>query len=159
MGRVYYLLSVLSVVIFTTSCVTSKGFKETAIVDYSSYYDEGFFISESNSVNFDYKPVGSVFTVVKGNYLVEREYNRNRSGNSSVIDVRSNKSPRQKSNRNSWKSYATQDYNIYDALDEVVMECKKKGADGIINIKILFTNDKKYGDGYEITGMAIKRLP
>jgi len=160
MGRFYYLLFALALtVLFTASCVTSKGFKETAIIDYSSYYDEGFLITESNSVSFNYKPIGSVFTIVKGNYLVEKEYGRNYSRSSSVIDIRSNKQPRQKNSRNNWNSYTTQNYNIYDALDEVVRESKLKGADGIINIKIQFTYDKNYGDGYEITGMAIKRLP
>lgn len=63
MKNLFYIL--LAVLLFT-SCSMYKSINETVVIDYSRYTSQGFFITESNSVSFDYKPIGSVVTVVKG---------------------------------------------------------------------------------------------
>lgn len=38
----------------------------TNIIDYSEFAEQGIFVTESNSVNFDYKPLGSVVSFTRG---------------------------------------------------------------------------------------------
>ncbi|MDH6304658.1 uncharacterized protein YbjQ (UPF0145 family) [Parabacteroides sp. PF5-5] len=50
-----------------SSCVTHQKYREySAFIDYSQYMKEGFFLTESNSVNFDYIPVGNVSSLIVG---------------------------------------------------------------------------------------------
>ena len=42
--------------------------QESVIIDYSKYNNKGFFITESNSVNFEYKAIGSISAKVESGY-------------------------------------------------------------------------------------------
>ena len=55
-------------VIGLASCATVSvpQFTTTTFVDYSEFTKQGIFVTESNSVNFDYKPLGSVVSVTQG---------------------------------------------------------------------------------------------
>lgn len=44
--------------------------QESSIIDYSQYAKKGFFITQANSVNFDYTPIGSISAKVEGGYEV-----------------------------------------------------------------------------------------
>lgn len=91
--------------------------------DLSEYNKNGMFITESNSVSFEYDPVGLVQTVGGGRSLVNKEY--------VTLTTR-------------------------DVLDGFVNECKKQGADAVINIRIA-TSSKDNIPTYQISGMAVKR--
>ncbi|MDR0681615.1 MAG: hypothetical protein LBG15_07200, partial [Dysgonamonadaceae bacterium] len=56
---------VLILTVFT-SCVPGRmGYHtNTYIIDYSVFTEKGFFVSESNSVSFDYRPLGSLHVTV-----------------------------------------------------------------------------------------------
>lgn len=54
-------------VLCMTSCVSYEQFTVTNVVDYSEFSQRGIFVTESNSVNFDYQPLGSVVSVTYGN--------------------------------------------------------------------------------------------
>ena len=67
-----YLLLML-IAIGLASCVTVEQVTHTNIIDYSRFTKNGIFVTESNTVNFDYEPLGSVVATSRGpvaSYLV-----------------------------------------------------------------------------------------
>lgn len=48
------------------SCVSVQQYTTTNIIDYSEFAKQGIFVSESNSVSFDYQPLGSVVSITQG---------------------------------------------------------------------------------------------
>lgn len=48
------------------SCGTIEQVTHTDIIDYSRFTKNGIFVTESNSVNFDYEPLGSVVSTSRG---------------------------------------------------------------------------------------------
>lgn len=126
------LFIVFCVLIGSFSCVAPRlSYKETIIVDYMRYSNIGFFVTESNSVSFDYTPIGSVTTIVVGETKVQDQ-------ETGRIKKR--------------------DYHIYDAIDEIVRQSRRMGSDGIIGLTLspkLSTTG--FTEGYIVSGMAIKR--
>lgn len=53
-------LLLLTIVVSMSSCFPLEQMTVTEIKDYSSLTDKGIFVTEANSVNFDYTPIGSV---------------------------------------------------------------------------------------------------
>ena len=141
MKNLFYIL--LSVLLFT-SCSMYKSINETVVIDYSRYTSQDFFITESNSVSFDYKPIGSVVTVVKG--TKKKETGKQNDGDSV-----------QKRKKSFFEEPRAEYYSVYEAIDEFVRKSKNAGANGTLNFKVSYTNDKEFGNGYVITGMAIKK--
>lgn len=147
-------LSIVTLLIVTSCSIPTPKtvYKETFVIDYSRYNKQGFYITESNSVSFDYEPVGSVITVLKGlNNLTQVEVHNEYSDTDAQLSVRTNREPKTK-----MKSVNNK-YTIYDAIDEFATKCKDIRANGVINFKINYTFDTVYGTGYEISGMAIKK--
>lgn len=60
----YLLLMMLTIGL--ASCMSVQQFTTTTIVDYSEFAKQGIFVTESNSVGFDYHPLGSVVSVTQG---------------------------------------------------------------------------------------------
>lgn len=60
-------ISILLLTISLTSCNMMPYVKSVGYIDYSMY-DNGFFITESNSVQFEYKPLGSISTLIISGY-------------------------------------------------------------------------------------------
>lgn len=143
--------TILFICFVLPSCITTTGVKETFFIDYKRYSDRGFFLTESNSVSFDYTPIASVLTVVKGEKQTVAK--KNNTGK----EVKHSARDRRESLFGDYTSKKTVKYSVYDALDELVSRSGKMGADGIINLKIIYTYDKDLGGGYDISGMAIKR--
>ncbi|NDW08672.1 hypothetical protein [Dysgonomonas sp. 520] len=117
MKKILNLIPICLIAILLASCVsTTFTYQKIVSIDYSKYNTEGFFITESNCVNFDYTAISSV--IVRNNYFT--------------------------------------DPNII--FEELINECKKQGADGIINLNFYLSSDNKGEEGdYIIKGMAIKR--
>lgn len=70
-------LFLLLIAIGLTSCSTVVSFPQfttTTVVDYSEFAKKGIFVTESNSVNFDYKPLGSVVSVTQGAWSTVASY-------------------------------------------------------------------------------------
>lgn len=59
-----YLLLML-IAIGLASCSTVEQFTLTDVTDYSAFTNRGIFVTESNSVNFDYEPLGSVISITQ----------------------------------------------------------------------------------------------
>ncbi|MGV8136029.1 MAG: hypothetical protein AB2L20_12505 [Mangrovibacterium sp.] len=63
MKKIFLALSIA----ILTSCVTYSPLVN--FVDYSAYNNDGMFLTESNSVNFDYTPVGSINVLLYSGYV------------------------------------------------------------------------------------------
>jgi hypothetical protein len=53
-----------TVLLLFSGCITYRYVELTSVIDYSKYTKDGFFLSESNSVNFEYEAFGSVSAVI-----------------------------------------------------------------------------------------------
>ena len=131
------LLAVMA--LFLNSCVTiGKYMVNYVTIDYSKYTEKGFFITESNSVNFDYKPIGSIsIESVSGNVAVE-------------------------SNDSYSEHYKPA--SLKDAFDKLHTIGLEKGANGVINVKMDYLNSFKdpssgviYMGRWVVTGMLISK--
>lgn len=139
----------LSLILVMASCSTKYAMiKESSIIDYSSFEKNGFFLSEANSVSFDYRAVGSVSATVLNGWEVKGVAKDNR--------------------QNAVTSMGEQiKYGLYknatpnDVLDELYKKAIENGANGIINLSIKPTTETIPGrgmiKGYYATGMAIKK--
>ncbi|MDR1716907.1 MAG: hypothetical protein LBS20_13805 [Prevotella sp.] len=161
-------LCVLLVSVFFVSCdvynLKIVPLNYVNVWDYSLLTDQGIFVTESNSVGFDYKTIGSI-------YIELREGERKEANDNVNYTVRDK--------RNMTKSEKKEAQYIRYSPNYVVAkigeELKKINANGIVNLKIVYdknyidtsnsqlnTDQKKkglilHGPGYIITGMAIKR--
>lgn len=147
------------IAICASSCIAPAGIKRTEIVDYKRYFDKGFFLTESNSVSFDYSPIASVFTIVKGSTQQPVPDQKSKARAWADDDTKATTKYSARDRREGGAQPATKvksvRYDIYDALDELVNKSYKLGANGIINLKITYALDKDYGYRYEVSGMAI----
>lgn len=139
-----FLVSVLS------SCMKIPYISTSSIIDYSYYSDKGFFITESNSVNFQYKPICSIQVRVESGYEVtgsDKEVSRSLLGGEKTTY----------SEKMGNYKIAT----VNEALDLIYKESVEKGANGVINMKITpltaYQGNQTIITGYYVTGMAIKR--
>lgn len=98
----------------------------TVIRDYTPMTDKGIFVTESNSVDFDYVPLGSVVSVTSGAY-------------SSSVD----------------KGIKYENVDLGKAFEEISKMLVVMDANGLINLKIesSFDNLIHY---ITVTGMAIR---
>lgn len=119
----------------------------SGITDYSIFAKKGFFITESNSVNFEYQPIGSVYVKQQAGYEVlsntakQKVYSDDVTGGQLTKDF------------NTMKIGSTFiPLDINRGLKEIYIQSEKAGSNGIINLKITHWNG-----GYSITGMAIKK--
>ena len=123
------ILMLLMVVGLFSSCGINKlpYTSNIYVLDYKYFTEKGFFITESNSVNFDYEPVGSISVLISSGYV---------------------KSEKELAKQNSKKSFDDSLYpfvnsygskfiaaNYNDALDMIYDEAKAQGGNGVINLK------------------------
>lgn len=124
--KIKLVFAVLSMLFFA-SCAP-KIHLYSYIFDLSEYDKNGMFITVSNSVNFEYIPIGLVQTISGG---AER-----------VVEGR----------KTTYKTLSQQE--VFDKFVEV---CRSKGADAVINCEIKQLASQRENLSYQITGMAIKR--
>ena len=133
-----------------TSCSPKILYSEAVgFVDYSTYQDQGMFLTESNSVNFEYDAIGSVTVVVySGNTVVSP------TSRVEANDIYGDETTIQ--SKMKWKSASPE-----DALNAAVKQVSNKGGNGLINIKITPTTEigtsRTSRSGFLVTEMAIKR--
>jgi uncharacterized protein YbjQ (UPF0145 family) len=94
-------------------------------IDYSLYSEKGFFITESNSVSFEYESIASITMTDESGSI-----------NSDLKHPDLNK-----------------------MIEDLYQLAIKKGANGVINLKIEYWRIREipFGYGLNITGMLIKR--
>ena len=141
------LTALLLVALAFSSCRTPF-LSTSASIDYSKYSNKDFFITESNSVSFNYTPIASVINTQSSGYehLVKNGEVQYKNSYNGVKTPRTTKK----------FVYAT----IEDTLDDLYNNAIKMGANGIINLKIVseYANSKTpILIGYSASGMAIKK--
>lgn len=138
------------IAIMLNSCVSAPKFEQyVGFIDYVKIADEyNVFVTEANSVSFDYSPVGSIDVTEI-------------SGMKEVPVVSSVPSDTIKSSVKSAKGYSkTKSLYVLATPESAVCFAAKKakemGGNGIINLDIQFTvhNNRP---AYVVSGMVIKR--
>lgn len=143
-------LLTLSVLCISSVSCTPKFSSKVYYTDYQRYSDAGFFITESNTVSFDYIPVGSVVVrqtagVMSDTEIISQNVPEKRGYDELYGELE------KKRHSNSWKLPSD-----YTALDAVYKVAKEQNADGIINLKITMPVVNNAGI-IELSGMLIKR--
>nr|DAW09132.1 MAG TPA: Selenium binding protein, Selenium-Binding Protein [Caudoviricetes sp.] len=146
------LVFLILVVGLFAACVTPKlpepyGF--SSLLDYSPLTDKGIFVTESNSVSFDYEALGSVSATEVGGWVKKgkepkatRESNKSRNDDM-YVDI----------DRNQYTGkYVYVAPSLDMAMERMVNTLKVVGANGIINLKVQVESDRII-----ISGMAIKK--
>ncbi len=134
-----------------SSCTTKIPYVAvTNYIDYEPYSKQGIFITEANSVSFDYTPMGSVTATIKSGYE-----KKTRVSNSFYTDY------------NGVKRTGMEKYDAFkaatpeDGVALMVESVKEKGGNGIINFHIApiteIVDKEIVCTGYLLTGMAIKK--
>lgn len=143
-------LLTLSVLCISSVSCTPKFSSKVYYTDYQRYSDAGFFITESNTVSFDYVPVGSVVVrqtagVMSDTEIISQNVPEKRGYDELYGELE------KKRHSNSWKLPSD-----YTALDAVYKVAKEQNAEGIINLKITMP-EVNNADIIELSGMLIKR--
>lgn len=137
-----------------TSCATSaisypEPYGFSTFLDYSPLTNKGIYVTESNSVSFDYKILGSVSaTEVSGWVKKEKELkvaNKNKKNN--VDDMYADVERNQSNGK-----YMRMSPSLDAAMERMANTLKEIDANGIINLKIQWEPDRII-----ISGMAIRK--
>lgn len=150
------MFAILALVLSGCSVYKTPYLSTATVLDYSEYTNKGFFLSESNSVNFEYKALGSVSAVSTGGYEVLSTTERKNMQD----DVYISQEPSKSVKYGKYKSASSK-----DALSALCNKAMEVGANGVINISTSYipgTYDAKTGvlisgNSYVITGMAIRK--
>ncbi|MBQ1798198.1 MAG: hypothetical protein IIZ89_02380 [Muribaculaceae bacterium] len=146
------LIVALLTLMFTVSCVTKDAFVQViGCMDYQKIGHGKVFISEANSVSFEYTPIASITVIeLSGHVSKTKKAKANKPNiNEGVGDDIYYASKKDKTD------YREASYE--SALKRAVAACEDKGGDGIINLKYHREYDKERGERFIVTGMIIKR--
>lgn len=135
-----------------TSCVTpqlSEPYGFSSFLDYSPLTEKGIYVTESNSVSFDYKTIGSIsVTEVHGWVKKGKEKKKSKK---TVYGRDDDMYVRQERNQNAGKNvYVAPSLEV--AMDRMANTLNEVGANGIINLKV-----RSEADRIIISGMAIHK--
>lgn len=146
MNKIYLFFICMLIIIFTSCNVYDPYIISNHTIDFSSYSKEGFFITESNSVSFEYEPIGSIITEVYSGYNAEEIKIKEENEIYGEITKTIKKGVYVKASPD-------------DAIYFLIEQAKELGANGIINLKIQPVSSKNEYKiiGYYVTGMAIKK--
>ena len=154
--RKFLFISVTALLLSACATMPKRAYTSySASFDFTEFTNDGFFITESNSVSFDYDPIGSISGVVTSGYEV---LGKEKQGASKMGD---DVYAKEKTEKVKYGEYKYADFR--NVLFEIVESAKKMGANGIINLDVTYspgTNDM-YGNevvpsSYTASGMAIK---
>lgn len=149
MKKVSIVLMLLLTLCFT-SCVSllPKPHSYSSCIDYGYLSQQGVFITESNSVSFDYQPLGSLYVECTGGW----DKKRAKLENSEMEDIYMEDA----------KNNSYVPATIEEAFDLALAELDRLKGNGIINFKISTVTE--YLPSYKIsvnkiilTGMCIKK--
>jgi hypothetical protein len=120
---------------------------ESGFLDYSKYSSEGFFITESNTVPFNYVPIGSLSVSEHSGTVYETLKVRTKDGTKLYEVDEENPSIK----RRVTKPYR-KEISIESALEAFVNKARTVGANGVINLRFHYGDDQII-----ISGMIINR--
>jgi hypothetical protein len=143
-----------SIIVLMSSCVTvhlPKPYTKIRMVDYSWLTEQGIFVTESNSVSFEYETVGSVHIEASSGFEPQNK-------DKHVTEIDRGDGIYTTYLVDGW-SKSKWDYipvSLENMFGELAYTLKENGADGIVNFKISYDHIGQR-DIAHITGMAIKR--
>lgn len=147
-----FLLSVIAMICLAfSSCKTQQFGYVATYLDYTPYSEQGFFLTELNSVPFDYTPIGSMtVTEYSGK---DTTYTPERTNSSFLMDDIYARIERTKVSKD-WRFASAE-----TAIAEIVARSKKAGGDGLVALTITTIVDPKSNLIVSVTvsGMIIKR--
>lgn len=133
-------LTFLFLIVITTSCMMPKYAVYSGMLDFKKYNDRGFFITQSNSVSFEYDPIGVVSVTVYSGMDENKETTQKKT---SIAGP------------NMGKYHIASNEDAFDALYE---KCMEENGNGIINVNFSTIKDKNGNIvAVEASGMAIRR--
>lgn len=141
-----------------SSCVSQKFGHVTSYLDYSRYSDAGFFITELQSVPFDYVPIGSISVrEYSGNDNKEKtEQSLHRIESSGSLEKKDDIYERRTgySSPSKWRTATAT-----STLNAAVEEAKSVGGNGLIALDVTTFIDTKTREvtSIRVSGMVIKR--
>ncbi len=145
---ILFVFVAVSLIIFA-SCMPKRAFtKVSSAVDYTKYSENGFFMTEANSVSFRYEPLGSITAIARSGYEVIG------SDDSSNFQDDTYGKPAKKVKYGEYRSAYPE-----DALEERYNKALEMGANGVINLKFTYLSQTNslIPEGWMVTGMAIKK--
>lgn len=120
----------------------------TSFIDYSQLASQGIFATESNSVSFDYVPVGSVCVEECGGWGEYKQRDALENGYEIYDDFSFGR-----------RGYAPP--SLDNAFHNLAKKLKEERANGIINLKIMYgskmVRENLIVGTITITGMAIRK--
>ena len=139
MKKVLLLIFAITALVLASGCstVTPKYIERVYSLDYSEYSESGFFITESNSVNFEYTPIATVVVTIYEGEGGEWKYYKGKMYHSGGVAAMP-----------------------ADALEKAVSHTKQLGGNALINLKLTPSTINIVGieqSGIILSGMAIKR--
>lgn len=140
-----YLFALCMLAMVSCKSMLPQFTQKTYVLDYSEAGKRGVFLSEANSVSFDYEPVASIVVTSKDGYVQKPKVSKNYDDISPVETKVSYK--------DEW-----QEATYAQTLDRAVQSCIELGGDGIINITFNVNYDSNGAViGNTLRGMVIKR--
>lgn len=146
------ILLIFAIVLFASCATTTNLYPEpygfSTFLDYSPLTNKGIYVTESNSVSFDYKTLGSVSVtevsgwIKKGGKAKVAKKEKNNLDDM-YADVESNRPV---------GKYMRITASLDDAMERMVNTLNEVGANGIINLKVHTELDRII-----ISGMAIHK--
>jgi uncharacterized protein YbjQ (UPF0145 family) len=148
--KIFTMLLVL-VGICGCSAIKYPYIQDAGMIDYSKYAEKGFFITESNSVSFEYIPIGSVSArSVSGYEAVGIKIGKELLGDD-VYPVNRNDKAKIKYGK-------FIEGTPERAIEELYKKAVKWKANGIIGLTITpITTTNPVSEGFFVTGMAIRK--
>ena len=135
-----------------TACVTPKlpepyGF--SSFLDYSPLTSKGIYVTESNSVSFDYETIGSISATEVGGWVKKGKEQKvaNKARKNNVDDMYADIDRNQYTGKNVYV-----DPSVDAAMERMAKTLKEFGANGVINLKVQWDSGRII-----ISGMAIRK--
>lgn len=144
------LFLIVSVFMFSSCGVYKPAPKSfIGVMDYSTLTQQGIFVTESNSVSFDYEPIGSIVAEETGGWVYKN-------------DTPMNQDPKDDYYIGSHNKKIYQAPNVQVAFANLASRLKDINANGIVNLKVVSTleldqTSKLSVQKITITGMAIRK--
>ena len=153
-------LFILGCIFTLASCAVHKPepYTQVFMLDYSILTKRGIFVTESNSVGFDYETIGSVYLDSHGGWL--KKSSSEKSEKKKRVVTQDDYFLENEGRPINYGKYEYTDPSLYDAMMTLGDFLKGMGANGIINLKIdVIPENAENPDQNKliITGMAVRR--
>lgn len=133
-------LFLIAIVVLLSSCMQTARIARTTAIDLKKYTDAGFWITESNFVNYDHTPVGLVSVYLGSGRAIK---NMSKSGD----EIYSN---------NMFNMGKYKEASLEEAIEMLYQKASALGANAIINLNYHYLPETKATTAaWQASGMAV----